>query len=297
MIQSLMPVTGELTQYAASLTNTVGKALEPEVIFVGQQSAPAIAPSSASAGAAKAENAARLAEKNEKKFLSAWVSQLKDLSQTQDAKQRYIRTQAYLNGLPKDRREFIGIEVELYLLNSLLILWAAICKEGQQKDTSSARFAALIFDLLNRLHKPDTPGLTKTIQNYLQITNDSLDLPFKIVDPSIKYDRPLSFQFLLSKVDKSLSVSTSALEFELEHCGPYVDRSIDSAPDPRVRFEPDAWQSRVLDLIDQKKSAFVVAPTSAGKTFISVRITNSLQCTLAERFYAVLRNETGTSRI
>ena len=45
---------------------------------------------------------------------------------------------------------------------------------------------------------------------------------------------------------------------------------MDSAPDPRVHdFEPDKWQRDVLDQIDAKNSLFVVAPTSAGKTFIS----------------------------
>jgi superfamily II RNA helicase len=62
----------------------------------------------------------------------------------------------------------------------------------------------------------------------------------------------------------------SATDFQLIHAGPYFDRDMGSAPDERVRdFEPDEWQRAVLDGIDAKKSLFVVAPTSAGKTFIS----------------------------
>ncbi len=63
--------------------------------------------------------------------------------------------------------------------------------------------------------------------------------------------------------------SMGAVEFQLQHCGPYLERSFDSAPDARVSFEPDAWQRQVLDAIDEDKSILVVAPTSAGKTFIS----------------------------
>ncbi|GKU07018.1 dead deah box helicase [Fusarium langsethiae] len=56
---------------------------------------------------------------------------------------------------------------------------------------------------------------------------------------------------------------------QLEHGGPYMDRRFDSQPDARVQFEPDAWQRDVLDCIDANESILVVAPTSAGKTFIS----------------------------
>lgn len=64
-----------------------------------------------------------------------------------------------------------------------------------------------------------------------------------------------------------------------------MERSFDSQPDPRVKFEPDKWQRDVLDKLDKDESVLVVAPTryelpsiirprltdnfSAGKTFIS----------------------------
>jgi ATP-dependent RNA helicase DDX60 len=57
--------------------------------------------------------------------------------------------------------------------------------------------------------------------------------------------------------------------FQLVHGGPYMDRNFGSQPDARVPFSPDAWQRKVLDAIDEGKSLLVVAPTSAGKTFIS----------------------------
>ncbi|KAL8684205.1 MAG: hypothetical protein Q9224_006521, partial [Gallowayella concinna] len=65
-------------------------------------------------------------------------------------------------------------------------------------------------------------------------------------------------------------VASAYQEFQLLHCGPYMDRNLDSAPDARVKsFDPDGWQRKVLDELDADRSIFVVAPTSAGKTFIS----------------------------
>jgi superfamily II RNA helicase len=66
-----------------------------------------------------------------------------------------------------------------------------------------------------------------------------------------------------------LSIPGGAKFFQLEHCGPYLEREIGSAIDERVPFRPDAWQRKVLDAIDENHSLFVIAPTSAGKTFIS----------------------------
>jgi hypothetical protein len=38
----------------------------------------------------------------------------------------------------------------------------------------------------------------------------------------------------------------------------YMDRSMDSAPDPRIGFEPDAWQREVLDGLDEPKTSLLV---------------------------------------
>lgn len=56
--------------------------------------------------------------------------------------------------------------------------------------------------------------------------------------------------------------------FQLKHAGDKLERSVNSKKDPRVLFKPDEWQARLLDLVDQDRSAVISAPTSAGKTFI-----------------------------
>ena len=82
--------------------------------------------------------------------------------------------------------------------------------------------------------------------------------------------RPLCFDPVDMGGVKLIPTGATAVEFVLEHCGPYLERSFDSAPDTRVpSFQPDAWQRKVLDAIDANRSVLAVAPTSAGKTFIS----------------------------
>ncbi|KAG9050595.1 hypothetical protein FS837_004120 [Tulasnella sp. UAMH 9824] len=66
-----------------------------------------------------------------------------------------------------------------------------------------------------------------------------------------------------------LELPSHFIDFQLEHYGVYMDRSMDGQYDSRVSFIPDAWQRNVLDRLDKRESVLVVAPTSAGKTFIS----------------------------
>ncbi|GAA6028667.1 hypothetical protein JCM8097_007338 [Rhodosporidiobolus ruineniae] len=66
-----------------------------------------------------------------------------------------------------------------------------------------------------------------------------------------------------------MEIDENPLEWQLRNMGEHMARELDSRPDPRVNFEPDAWQREVLDNIDEDKSMLIVAPTSSGKTFIS----------------------------
>jgi ATP-dependent RNA helicase DDX60 len=67
----------------------------------------------------------------------------------------------------------------------------------------------------------------------------------------------------------AMKVSLSSSRFQLKCMGPFMERDTASLKDPRVPFLADDWQVKVLDAIDKRNSLLVVAPTSAGKTFIS----------------------------
>jgi len=277
----------EMTSYAASLTNAVGKVLDPETITLGDKAKPASAgqnlenkrPKQQHKQSVKNINASKQAmladiaasskrkdEENAKQLYQAWSVFCDGLEKQVDLASRYNKAQQHLaNQNSAAKRETLGPEVRVYMLNVLLEMWIRFCRDGA-KD-KGVYVAALIFDTTRNLC--NFPHVSKTIARCLKTTVERLHLPSLDV-PSEQGDRKLPFKFVLDETTVSdLALTLSPEEFQLLHCGPYFDRTIDSAPDHRVAFEPDAWQRRVLDEIDARRSLLVIAPTSAGKTFIS----------------------------
>lgn len=68
---------------------------------------------------------------------------------------------------------------------------------------------------------------------------------------------------------RKVPVGMSFQRFQLAFCGGYMDRGSVTEKDPRIPFKPEPWQKDLLDIVDKKESVLVVAPTSAGKTFVS----------------------------
>lgn len=289
-LRSQQRFMAEMTSYAASLTNAVGKSLEPETIISGRSSRPVVPggskelpdvkaneqPIKAAKAGAKgskkqailkeiASTRAKKEESSEERFFRSWTYQISELEQIGNTRLRYSRAKIYLEDLPKDRRAVLEPEVELYLINTLLQLWARASKNGSKEDTM--QIAALLWALINSLGAPGK-SLTPTISAKLVQVCKVLG----IAPPNAQKapDRPLSFSMTIpNTAETALGIPQDLREFQLDYCGPYFDRSIDSAPDARVRFDPDGWQRKVLDTIDQDKSVLAIAPTSAGKTFIS----------------------------
>jgi superfamily II RNA helicase len=286
----------EMQKYAASLTNSVGRALEPETLLVKSAAASKVAQKSENkkavpepktvdtskkgapkggkknvkvSGKQAAQEAAaafqaKKSEASDSKVMQAWHIILKSLSAESDLPSRYIKTKDYFASLPKDKREVLGAEVQLFSLSTLVEI---AIQSGKTNDQDPNGIVAFIWHTARNLVLCD--NMTKTICEKIKLTVDTFGLP-PVDIPKPTQDKSLPFRFALPLQSAELVKNKlSSKAFQLLHCGPFLDRSMDAAPDSRVDFEPDGWQRKVLDGIDDNKSLFVVAPTSAGKTFIS----------------------------
>ena len=286
----------EMLSYAESLTN---KALAPETITVSdvkklgqkvqeleKENRPMVKASKAQGGkgAPKGKavgnktvreniNATRAAKEEDsaEKIFKAWKTKRELIDSEALPRSRYMKAKAYLNELPDKKHQQVQAEVEFYKLCALFEMYQTSISTGQAKNLSMTNdtigVSAMLWASVRELASINS--LTKPIVDNAQQIVMTLGLP--TVDfPAPQSTRPLSFTPSV-RIAGTLKIplASEPRDFQLLHCGPYMDRNLDSAPDPRVPFEPDGWQSKVLDELDADKSVFVVAPTSAGKTFIS----------------------------
>ena len=70
-----------------------------------------------------------------------------------------------------------------------------------------------------------------------------------------------------------MTTSEHPVVWQMRVFGDFMDRSMNSEPDPRVPFEPDEWQRRVLDCLDRRESVLVVGMSTA--TFITTETNNT----------------------
>lgn len=298
----------EMQAYAASLTNAAGKILEPEIVTVSNEkkanqihhggkgndeSGNSKQPKSAKGASNRkmtgkklilediaARKATKDSENAEKQF-SSWNIVRKNIDLESSLSAKYVKAKGYLRDLTDAKRAILEAEIQFYLLTVLLDIYRALYRQrlskadqeptkpekATPKDVEYYGVAALIWDSVRKL--AITNGLTKTIANQSKQVLECLGLPH-IDFPKPDIDRKLAFQpnLPLSSI-KEMPVNLNPIDFQCLYCGPYMDRNLDSKSDPRVPFKPDGWQRQVLDELDADRSVFVVAPTSAGKTFIS----------------------------
>lgn len=265
-------------RYSASLTNSSGKNIDPERIVVGSDfgnpgselsranKRATVTKGKAKSGKNMALETAQALQKGKafmkaKNSLSSWESQCKSFENEPDLTRRYLKVLRYLNSLTSDLRFAIEAEVLVYSCNTLVSMLDAT------KPSSCARkaIASLVWSTIYELRdKGMSVSSAKLLSDYAK----AMGLPSEF-NINTEMTNQLPYRPFIDRNTSLSSLAPATIEFQLEHCGPFLERSFESAQDPRVPFHPDAWQRNVLDAIDDGKSLFVVAPTSAGKTFIS----------------------------
>lgn len=285
----------EMQAYAASLTNAAGKALEPEIVTVSvfKGSKPPVVkgsdgtgPSNKKPQGAKAQASSKGASKkarlegiaankavkdseSEDKVFATWRTVRTNLESEHSLQSKYYKIRNYLRDLPGHKRKILEAEVHFHLVVILVAIYRTLRKNADSFSSKEELFGvvSLLWDTVRKTAMLDS--LTITIAGSLKDIITALQLPNPDI-PTVTMDRKLAHDpGLLMPKGNELAIDMNARDFQLLHCGPYMDRNLDSAPDARVPFQPDGWQRQVLDELDAQKSVFVVAPTSSGKTFIS----------------------------
>ena len=224
----------------------------------------------------KAENAEKAVLKEAKSLQTSWKNLCNEIKVTKDQDLVISRLDDYQKKLARDvpkkaaadhEGRFIELEVRLYKIWTLQKQWITMCKAGK-KESGYNTIAVLFDEARKALQSPALFAAAKTI---LQDVFAGLGIALPPAKEVVSVKRTIGFtNTWTGKVDSDDSkLGMSSEEFQLSYFGLYMDRNMDSAPDDRVPFEPDLWQRQVLDEIDADNSVFVVAPTSAGKTFIS----------------------------
>ncbi|KAI5803830.1 hypothetical protein EDC01DRAFT_472866 [Geopyxis carbonaria] len=227
----------------------------------------------------KQKNAEQKAGKGAEVLMKSWTGLWRDLEKIKDEEAIVTRLDEFLKKVQKAIPSktamatethdgiFVEVETRLYKVMVLQTMWAKLARAGE-KDKGYTTVANL-FDEARKILT--SAGNTVSVKKILQNVFAGLGINMPPSPPGALPDRRLSFQtkWTGKLAEDDLTLGMSSEEFQLCHFGPFMDRDMDSAPDDRVPFNPDGWQRKVLDELDSENSVFVVAPTSAGKTFIS----------------------------
>jgi hypothetical protein len=226
--------------------------------------------------------------------LSGQVASLKDL----------LRSPQLL----KDR--LVALEIRIFRAQLEFQLW--LQEPDRDSGTTRDRYTVSIVCMLKEIC--DANVMTSSAKSVLAAMFMALGFTDYVSSnaplfpiPEVEHDRPLSFcpmDLVNSKSNKPyhkfMAIVEPPIIWQLRLFGKYMDRSMDSAPDKRVTFQPDAWQRQVLDCIDQDHSLLVVGQSRSQSNLIDILLTSLNLCSTHKCWkdiYFVLCNGEDTERI
>ena len=206
------------------------------------------------------ENSMKMEEKKLKQEEDSWAMEKRQVKQYED-KGRYDVAvdivNRFLGGVTEGK---IRIGILLTRARILWKKWTEYCK--MKKDDRDESDAEMLFLTIQELVEKSKEALTKkdkdTLAEYLVgLGFKDIILKTNLTEKSFEYND-----------EYSLKISSS--RFQLHNLGDKLKRETRTDRDSRVEhFIPETWQRKLLDAVDNKQSALIVAPTSSGKTFAS----------------------------
>jgi hypothetical protein len=202
-----------------------------------------------------------------------WDEQLAKLAKMNV--QNRIAQSELLQRSAKAKEGWLAIELRLWRLHLELTNW--IAQEDPEADTVRDRYTVSIMRLVKVLYEmePLTPAILSILASVLTVLGFSDFIP--ALESSFEgnpnkmdsSDRKLRFEFVKliksktgSAVHKYMKIKEDPIMWQLRLFGEFMDRSMDSAPDRRVLFKPDAWQRKVLDCLDEDDHSVLVVGTN-----------------------------------
>jgi len=208
-----------------------------------------------------------LAQKAQKQFTESitWLTERIRELDSETSPSSLEKSLSDLGRNPRSNKPFVAAELALYRLHRLFQHW--ILDPGREsaalRDKHGVTALRTIKDILEINYS--TSDIRRCIQDVLNVLGFSAYTDTLTSASTTQEERPLTFKFVkLVKLKTQeplhafMRIKEHPIEWQLRVFGEYMDRSMDSQVDPRVSFQPDAWQKQVLDAIDDNKSLLVV---------------------------------------
>lgn len=210
-----------------------------------------------------AEIAAKKSKQDTDEQREWWENRLKDKDLSGSDLDKNLGALTALERNPRTTGGWLRDEVTLYRLHLIISKWAT---QIPDKDTDAVRdhYTVTVMRIVRELL--ESRHLTLTIHQVILTVLTVLGFEtFITPPPDSQSDQPLCFKFVKLVRSKSsrplydfMHITEDPITWQLRLFGEYMDRSMDSKPDRRVSFAPDAWQREVLDCLDRNESVLVV---------------------------------------
>jgi ATP-dependent RNA helicase DDX60 len=174
----------------------------------------------------------------------------------------------------KAKEGWLAVEIRVWRLHLELLDW--IAQADLELDKVQDWCTVKIMRMVKTLYEmspisPSVLGILASVLISLGFADyiPSYEAPFEADPSKVEKDRKPRFDFVKlvkksgSAVHKFMKIKEHPIIWQLRLFGEFMDRSMDSAPDRRVLFKPDAWQRKVLDCLDDDGHSVLVV----GKYF------------------------------